>query len=228
MAEQLVFDLPVRAALAREDFFVAPANSAALAAIEGWKDWAGGKLVLTGPAASGKTHLAHVWAAMAGAQVVPATGLAARDIPELAAHHRVAVEDAPSIAGNPEEEAALFHLHNLTLAEGGSLLLTGTGAPNTWNIALPDLASRIAGTGMVALAAPDDALLAALLMKQFADRQLSVSPRLLPYLIRRMERSFDGARDLVARLDQQALAEGRRITLDLAAKVLDNQGPDDA
>ena len=71
MAEQLSFDLPVRAALGREDFFVSPANAEAVAMVEGWQGWPSRKLVLTGPAGAGKTHLAHVWAGLAGAGSSP-------------------------------------------------------------------------------------------------------------------------------------------------------------
>jgi hypothetical protein len=66
MAEQLVFDLPVRPAMGRDDFFVTGSNAAALAQVDGWRDWPFGKLVLVGPEGAGKTHLAHVWAAGAG------------------------------------------------------------------------------------------------------------------------------------------------------------------
>ncbi|MCP4205434.1 MAG: chromosomal replication initiator DnaA, partial [Shimia sp.] len=75
MAEQLNFDLPVRAALGRDDFFVSPANAMALGLVDLWPNWAGGKLVLSGPAGAGKTHLTQVWAALSNAQVVSAADL---------------------------------------------------------------------------------------------------------------------------------------------------------
>jgi chromosomal replication initiation ATPase DnaA len=72
MAEQLVFNLPARPALGRADFFVSPMNEPAVQAIEGWRDWPRGKLALWGPEASGKTHLAHVWADLSDAEIVSA------------------------------------------------------------------------------------------------------------------------------------------------------------
>jgi chromosomal replication initiation ATPase DnaA len=71
------------------------------------------------------------------------------------------------------------------------------------------------------LEAPDDALLEALLVKLFADRQLAVGEELLRYLLARMERSFAAARALVAALDRAALAEGRAVTIPLARRVLE-------
>ncbi|MFU8882404.1 MAG: chromosomal replication initiator DnaA [Rhodobacterales bacterium] len=220
MHQQLSFDLPVRAALGREDFFVAPANAMAVALIEGWQNWPGRKLVLEGPSGAGKTHLVHVWAQATGARIVAAASLAGADIPALASGH-VAVEDVPEIAGDTDAENALFHLHNLTLAEGHALLLSADRPAARWGLALPDLASRMQGTQATRLDAPDDRLLAAVLAKLFADRQLIPTPDTIPYLVARMDRSLASAGQLVARLDSAALSQKRPINRKLAAEVLE-------
>jgi len=225
MPRQLSFDLPVLEARGREDFFVSDANATAVAMIEGWQGWPARKLALTGPAGAGKTHLANVWAGLSGARIIRASDLteAEADIPALATG-AVAVEDCDTIAGNRPAEEALFHLHNLALAEGRTLLFTAQAAPNHWPLTLPDLASRMQATPTVRIAAPDDALLAAVMMKLFADRQLSPSPATIPYLIRRIDRSFQSARDIVARLDAASLENRRPITQNLARDLLDNDG----
>jgi len=216
---QLAFDLPAREAWRREDFFPSPANAAALAAVDDWRNWPGGKLVLTGPKGSGKTHLARLWAAEAGAALLPAADLTTADLPALSAHGAVAVEDAETAAGNPQAEAAFFHLHNL-VTQSGHLLVTASLPPRDWGLALPDLASRLQAAALARIEAPDDALLSAVLIKLFADRQITVPPALIPYLVARMERSIDAARAIVAALDARALAEGRPITRQLAADLL--------
>lgn len=220
MAEQLGFELPSRPALGRDAFFAAPCNAVALAMIDTWPDWAGGKLALTGPAGAGKTHLAHVWADMAQARIITAQELTQADIPALA-QGPIAVEDVEQIAGDAAAQTALFHLHNLLLAEGHTLLVTGTGPVALWGITLPDLDSRLRGTTAVAVEPPDDALLAALLVKLLADRQLSPKPAVISYLLDRMDRSFAAAIDLVARLDAESLARKKPISRKLAAAVLD-------
>lgn len=221
MIRQLAFDLPAREAFRREDFFVSPANATALAAIDGWQGWPGGKMLLVGPKGSGKTHLARLWAAEAGAAVISGADLQAADLPALAAHGAVAVEDAEAVAGHGAAEAAFFHLHNLVV-QSGHLLVTATTPPRDWGLCLPDLASRLQAAALTRLDAPDDALLSAVLIKLFADRQIVVPPTLIPYLVLRMERSIDAARALVAALDARALAEGRPITRQLAADLLDS------
>ncbi|MEM1065835.1 MAG: DnaA/Hda family protein [Pseudomonadota bacterium] len=225
MAEQLTFDLPVRPALGREAFFVSPANATALALLDGWRDWPLGKLVLVGPAGAGKTHLAHVWAAETDARIVPASDVTEASVPTLAEAPALAIEDAD---GGALDERALFHLHNLLAEAKRPLLLTAQRAPRDWGLALPDLASRIEAAGRAELAPPDDALLQAVLVKLFEDRQIAVPPALLPYLTARMDRSFAAARALVVALDAAALAEGRAITRPLAAQVLDKLGEADA
>ena len=220
MTGQLSFDLPVRPALGREDFFVSPANAEAVAMIEGWQGWPGGKLALAGPAGAGKTHLAHVWAGLSGATLLPARAIGSADIPGLATAP-VAVEDCEALAGDRAAEDALFHLHNLCLAEGQAVLLTAAAPPNRWPLTLPDLASRMQATPTVRIAPPDDRLLAAVMMKLFADRQLAPTPPTIPYLVRRVDRSFAAARDIVERLDRAAMAARRPVTLALAREVLD-------
>ena len=227
MAEQLTFRLPARPALGRGDFFVSPANEAAVAVVSDDGSWPLGKLALVGPEGAGKTHLAHVWAAETGARIVAAADLAATDLPRLAAQGRAVVEDMDRAAGEPEAERALFHLHNLLQSGGGRLLLTARARPARWPVALPDLRSRVAGMAVTELAPPDDALLSAVLVKLFADRQIAVAPPVVAYLAARIDRAFAAAHDIVERLDRAALSEGRPVTRALAARLLDNDaGPE--
>ena len=89
-------------------------------------------------------------------------------------------------------------------------------------MSLPDLASRLQATAIAQIGDPDDRLLALLLARLMADRQILPSAGVIPFLLTRMERSHAAARDIVAALDAAALAEGRGITRDLARAILDN------
>ncbi len=218
MIRQLAFDLPSTAAMTRADFFVSPSNAVALQVVEGWQSWPGRKLLLIGPEGSGKTHLARVWAGLADAVILDARTLADVDLAPLAGTP-VAVEDADHLP--PAAEAALFHLHNI-VTPGGALLLTAKAPPRDWGLALPDLISRMQAAPLARLEAPDDALLSAVLVKLFADRQVAVPPNLIPYLISRMPRSVGAARTLVTALDARSLAGARPITRALAGEVLDS------
>lgn len=222
MPEPLPLKHPRIPGLDRSDFVVSPGNAVALAMIDHWPDWPDAKLVLTGPPGSGKTHLAHIWAAAADARIVPARGLSQSDIVALASGPLV-VEDADDLRDADDEEA-LFHLHNLMRETGTPLLLTGARAVAAWPLTLPDLKSRLQGAQSAVLDLPDDTLLSALLVKLFAERQLNVPPQVVSYLLRHMDRSFEDARAVVDALDRTSLAERRAITVRLAAAVLDNMG----
>jgi DnaA regulatory inactivator Hda len=217
--EQLPLDLSPRPALGRDAFVVTRSNGGALARVEAGS-WPGGRLALVGPAASGKTHLAHVWASECGAAVVPASDLLRHDLAALAALRRIAVEDVPEIAGGREAEAMLFHLYNRLQAEGGQLLLTGREAPARWAIALPDLSSRLAAMATAELETPDDALLGALLEKQFADRGLEPKDAVLRFLVVRMTRSAEAARQIAAEIDRLSLARRKPVSIPLASLAL--------
>jgi chromosomal replication initiation ATPase DnaA len=214
---QLAFDLPGQAALTREHFFVAPSNALALQTVERWADWPGRKLMILGPEGSGKTHLAHVWATLADAVILEGETLANAEVANLSGR-AVVVENADRVGA---AETQLFHLHNLVTA-GGALLLTARRPPRDWGLSLPDLLSRMQATPVALLEAPDDALLSAVLVKLFADRQVAVPANLIPFLVSRMPRSIGAAQALVAVLDAKAMAAGRPITRALASEILDD------
>jgi chromosomal replication initiation ATPase DnaA len=218
---QLAFDLPGREAMTRADFFVSPSNALALQTVDGWRNWPGRKLLLVGPEGAGKTHLAQIWATSAEAVILAADRLADDGLEPLEGR-AVVVEDVDRIGAG---EAALFHLHNMATGSG-ALLMTARTPPRDWGLVLPDLISRMQSTQIAQLEAPDDALLSAVLVKLFADRQVVVPPNLIPYLISRMPRSVGAARGLVSALDARALAAGRPITRALAGEVLDSAAPE--
>ncbi len=218
--EQLPLDLARRPALGRDAFVVTRSNADALAHLEAAR-WPGGRLALVGPAASGKTHLAHVWAAAASAAVIAARDLPRYDVATLATLRRIAVEDVPEIAGDRSAETVLFHLYNRLHAEGGRLLVTGREAPARWPIALPDLRSRLAAAPTAELCPPDDALLGALLEKQFADRGLEPKDAVLRFLVLRMTRTAEAARAIAAEIDRLSLARRKPVSIPLASLALD-------
>ncbi|MGO1117153.1 HdaA/DnaA family protein [Rhodovibrionaceae bacterium A322] len=222
--QQLALQLEQRPALGREDFLVASSNAAAVAWIDRWPNWLAPAAVIVGPPGSGKSHLAQVWRVQSQAQAPSHEELLsvpARDF--MGQANCCLVDDADRLAGQPEAEQALFHLYNLLRERQGQLLLTGQTAPNHWPLQLPDLRSRLATLVPVVLGLPDDALMQALLVKLFSDRQLAPGRGVVEYLVPRMERSYLAAQRLVEAIDQRSLAEKREVKLPLVRDVLDDQ-----
>lgn len=213
---QLVFDLPHIPALGSEDFLVSASNEQAVKLIAAWPDWANPIVVLAGPEGAGKTHLANVWRARSGADAFAATGVRAAVDRAVGEGGPVVIEDIDSAA---LDEYAAFHLLNLAKERRFDVLVTARTPPGEWRIALPDLRSRLRSAALVTIEEPDEALIGAVIVKLFADRQLSIEPGVIGYLLRRMERSMAAAQRLVEAIDRAALAERRRVTRTLAAKL---------
>jgi chromosomal replication initiation ATPase DnaA len=201
---------------AREDFLPGPSNSDALALIERWPDWPDRIIVLVGPSGAGKSHLAAIWAGAAGARFVAGRSLDSATLPSSLATGALVLED---LAEERLDQRRLFHLLNLAREERAFVLITARTPPAGWRLDIPDLASRLRALPVVAVTPPDDALLRAVIVKLFADRQLAVDEGLVTYLASRIERSFAGARAAVDALDREALRLKRPVTRALAGEL---------
>ena len=214
---QLTLELPLEPSYRADDFLVAKSNNAAYATVLRWPQWLGRRVIIAGPAGSGKSHLAAIWAQRSGARVVKASALSLAEAPALAGAAALVIEDADR---RPLDEAALFHLLNLADERGGFVLLTASAAPDGGGLQTKDLLSRLRLAQLHEIGAPDEALVRDVLVKLFADRQLVVEPPLVAFLARHVERSLGAARTLVDRLDREALAQGKRISRAMAAQLL--------
>jgi len=212
---QLPLDLGHGTGYSRDELVVSSTNSQAAALIDRWPDWPSQVVVLAGPAGSGKTHLASIWRARAGALKVDA-GRIGESIADLG-DRPVLIDDIDKV---PVDEQDLFHLINAVRGAGSTLLLTARRFPSAWGVALPDLISRLKAAATVEIHEPDDLLLAGVITKLFADRQVEVEPHVVQYLVRRIERSLATAMRVVERLDRAALERKTPITRALAAETV--------
>ena len=214
MGRQLRLPLARPPSFRREEFIVSDANAAAVAAVEAWPDWHAGCLALTGPQGSGKSHLAFAWAEAAGAVALT---------PDARHADLEAVRGRPVLAEDAERfpDEALFHLINMAGEPGAGLLLTSRQAPALWPSQLADLRSRLNALHVAELGPPDDVILAGVIEKFFRERNIRPTDDLLPYLLRRIERSAPAAREVVLRLDEAADAKQRAVSRALAREILE-------
>lgn len=204
----LPLDLPP---LYQGELLADPSNAEARAWVARVENWPVGRLALFGPEGVGKSHLLRQVAARQGWRLLDGTAL--RGVPEPAPS---VLDDADCVA----EEAALFHLINACAAQRLPLLLAGRQPPARWPVALPDLASRLRATAAVGIAEPSDRLLATLLARQFAERQLRVPEAVQDWLLARLPREAGAIAAAAARLDRAALAAGGAVTRALARAAL--------
>jgi chromosomal replication initiation ATPase DnaA len=213
---QLALALPHAENFSQEDFLAGASNANALSLVERWPDWPDRALAIVGPEGAGKSHLAAIWADITGARRVSARVLDEINLPAALATGALVIEDA----AEGLDERALFHLLNLMRQQDAFVLMTARALPATWRIELADLTSRLRAIPVVELYSPDDALLRAVMVKLFSDRQLAVDEALIAYLTTRIERSFAAARAAVDDLDREALRQKRPVTRALAAELL--------
>ncbi|MCA0406174.1 MAG: hypothetical protein LCH39_08495 [Proteobacteria bacterium] len=217
MSLQLPLPLDSLPRYGREDFLVGKPNEAAFAYLERWPRWLAPAALLIGPEGSGKTHLAAIFAEQSEAQVMRADRLTRETVPLLAQARALVLEDADRF---PPEEAALFHLLNLARETGVFVILTARDVPENWGVKTPDLLSRLRREPRLELHEPDDALLGALFLKHFADRQIALEAAVARYALARIERSYAGVQNLVAALDRESLIRKKPVTRALVAEVL--------
>ncbi len=212
---QLPFDLGHSTGHSRDELVVSEANREAVALIDRWPDWPSDVVVLAGPSGSGKSHLASIWAEAADAVSLDAASIA--DWLQASSVSRsLLIDDADTNL----DENGLFHLINAVRSAKSHLLLTSRRFPSSWGVTIPDLASRLKTAATVEIFEPDDHLLAAVITKLFADRQVEVDTHVVQFLVRRIERSLSTAIGVVDRLDRVALEQKSRITRALAAQTV--------
>lgn len=202
---------------APQDFVRGEANEEACRLVERWPDWPYSLILLHGPKGCGKTHLAHLFAAKAHAAFIDPkrVGQATAD-QLLTGRHAWVIDDVEQV----KDAAALAQLINHARARGDYLLLVGSAPAAQLPFTLPDLKSRLNMLPAVALGSPDDALLAGVLAKSFADRQLRIAPDVLQFAVTRLERSYEAAQQFAEVMDKMSLARGRAVTLSLVREAL--------
>ena len=213
---QYVFEYDHQPAFDEAEFLVADSNADARAWIDRWPDWDGRGLAIWGPKGSGKTHLADIWRRRSDARQVSAAEIGPDFFDSWQGGNLILEDPAGGFS-----ESGLLHVINLVREEGGYLLITDTAPPARWRVSLPDLRSRLAALPAVAIGRPEDDLIAAVLSKQFRDRQIRVNDGVISYLVVRMERSFGAIGTIVETLDRLSLIEKSSITVPRARRALE-------
>lgn len=198
------------------DFVVGEGNRLAYMHLTAWPDWPGPLTLLVGPPKSGKSHLARIWSARAGAALPRPAEIAL--IAAAGGVSPLVIEDVDR-AGY--DEAALFHLLNQSMRDGRPVLMTARTPVGEWPYATDDVRSRARLATLLLVTPAGDNELSQMLVKLFGDRQISVDPRIIGYLLPRMERSPEEAVALAALMDRLALARGTAITRGIAADALE-------
>ena len=218
-AHQLPFDYGHEPSHLEDDFIEGDGNRLALAHIRAFPNWPGPLTLVEGPAKSGKSHLARIWAGRVGARLAAPTEL--EDLSREGGTAPLVIED---LERSGYDEAALFHLLNQSMRDGRPVLMTTREPIANWPFATDDLKSRARLAARFTVALSDDIQLSQMFVKLFGDRQVVVDPKIIAYMVARMERSPEEVAALADLVDRIALSRGTAITRSVAAAALAERG----
>lgn len=195
---QIALPLAWPVADAEEDFLISESNRAAFDHLKRWSVWPVMATLLTGPRKSGRSLLGRIFVRKTGGRLF---------------------DNAES-----HDEEALFHAWNQAQETRRPLLMIAEAPPPVWQVALPDLRSRLAATPQIAIEPPDDRLIGDLIVKLLGDRGIAIPPELPAFLVPRIERSYVAVQQVVEALDRAALSHHRRMTVAMAKRALVESG----
>jgi chromosomal replication initiation ATPase DnaA len=218
-AGQLPFDYGHTPSHHEDDFIEGEGNTLALAHVRAFPAWPHPLTLIEGPPKAGKSHLSRIFTARADALV--ATPQSAERLASEGGAQPVVVED---VERSGYAETALFHLLNQSMRDRRPVLMTTREPIANWPFETDDLKSRARLAQRFTLALSDDIQLSQMFVKLFSDRQVAVDPRIIAYLVARMERSPEEAVALAETVDRMALSQGTAITRRIAALALAERG----
>jgi DnaA-homolog protein len=216
-----------------EAFVRAPAGAVehlrALAEGEAVATVARDALYLAGPAGVGKTHLLLATCAAAEAAgrraaylpLVAAAGRLGEALLALEGNDLIALDGLEIIAGNREDEIALFDAHNRARAAGVALVYAARDIPDEIGLTLPDLRSRLGQCTRITLSPLDDDGRREVLQQRAQRRGLVLEEAALEWLLKHVGRELGGLTSMLDQLDRASLAAQRRVTVPFLRKTLD-------
>lgn len=217
---QIPLSFEITPSKGRDDLIVSQSVQGAITMIDQWPNWPSHLVVLAGPTGSGKSHIAHIWQQKSDAKLV-ALHNNTDDLVDLVKTTPVLIENIDQLlASSQADETQLFHLLNAAKEAGSFVLMTARSWPASWQVGLPDLASRIKAATIVEISEPDENLLTQVIFKLFADRQVEIDEKTVNYLVMRMERSLAVASNIVEAMDELALSKKTPVSRSIAAEVL--------
>lgn len=180
------------------EFLVSEANAMAVRHLEGWEGWPIHAGIVSGPPRSGKSTLGRHFERLSGGSVI---------------------DDADRAGDEP-----LFHAWNRAQVQHRPLLLISQFPPQQWNVALPDLRSRLAAAPHVRIEEPDEGLVLALIERGLIRAGAAWAPDLPLWLHSRIERSYSAVAAVLECLTTASLSSGRKISVPYAREALQNAG----
>ena len=218
--DQLTFQFPFSKKYFEQDFFVSTNNFSAFKLIESWPNWPGKWLNIFGENGSGKTHLSKILEKKyKRTKLVDARKVSNKIIEDLNIIDCLIIDN---FENNIEEDLFYSILNQSKLLEN-YILINSRVSINKNNFILKDLISRVKSFIFIGIELPTDDLLKVFISKILSDKQISINPKLLNFIINNVERSYEKMFKFLKELDELSLSTGKSININLIKKVLENE-----
>ena len=213
---QLTFRFPFKTNYFEEDFYVAANNFNAYKLIESWPNWPGKNINIFGPSGCGKTHLANIFNKRIDSYILKASEINDQIVPKLRLKNFVIIDEYD----NNIDEKVFYSVLNQSFQVDQYIVVSSKKPIKKINVKLNDLKSRLDSFIDIGIDLPTDDLIRVILTKTFSDKQIKIEIKLLEYILKNIDRSYEEVFGFIDKVDALSLSAGKSININLIKKVL--------
>ena len=199
-----------------DDFYVSTSNKSVFDTLSSWPKWEKNFLNIVGDKYSGKTHLINVFLKKFKGLKLNAKSLNGEDLNKIKIYENIILEDLDENV----DEKLTYSLFNIVDIDNKYIIATSQKPITSIDFSLVDLKSRTKNFLIQIIDKPDDELLFALILKNLSDRQISIDEKLINFIIKRIDRSYDNISNFIYKIDELSLKKRKPIDFRLIREVL--------
>ena len=213
---QLLFNFEYKQNFKDEDFYVSSSNYYAFKLISSWPKWEKNFLNIYGEKYSGKTHLTNIFLKKFKGFKIKANSFENKNLNDIKIHENIILDNFDQDI----DENLIYSLFNIIDQDNKYLIINSLTPINEMNFKLDDLKSRTKNCLVAKIDKPDDELMFALILKNFSDRQIVIDKKLINFIIKRVDRSYDKIFEFIYKIDEISLKKKKSIDFKIIKEVL--------
>ncbi|MFZ9714703.1 MAG: HdaA/DnaA family protein [Pelagibacteraceae bacterium] len=213
---QLIFNFPFTTNYFEEDFFVSSSNFEAYKLIETWPKWPSRNINIYGPSGCGKSHLANILKKKINSFFINASDISNNSLALIKLKECLIIDNYE----NNIEENLLYTIINQTHQSNQYVIINSDQPISSLEIKLEDLKSRLNSFSKITIDLPTDDLIKVVLTKNFSDKQIQIDNKLIDFILKHINRSYEDIFNFIKKIDELSLSTGKSININLIKKVL--------
>ena len=213
---QLLLNFEYKQNFKDEDFYVSKSNYFAFNLMNTWPKWEKNFLNICGDNFSGKSHLANIFLKKFKGIKIDSQSFKNEHLNEIKVYENIILENFDLNIN----EVLIYSLFNTIDQDNKYLIINSITPINEINFKLDDLKSRTKNCLFAKIEKPDDELMFALVLKNFSDRQIVIDKKLIDFIIKRIDRSYDKIFEFIYKIDELSLKKKKPIDFKTIKEVL--------